>query len=172
LRFEFKGKSGKVWQLAFQDRRVARIVKSCQELPGQHLFQYLDESDRQSVGSADVNAYLHEITGADVTAKDFRTFAGTVLAATALLQFKPFQSATEAKVNVRAAIEEVAERLGNTPAVCRKCYIHPAIVDAYLAGALTIRLGNSPERAVLRFLGGRIARGKRSGGAARMALAA
>jgi DNA topoisomerase-1 len=158
LRFEFKGKSGKTWRLAVQDRRVARIVRSCQELPGQHLFQYLDENgERQSVGSADVNAYLHEITGADVTAKDFRTFAGTVLAATALLRFKTFESATEAKVNVRAAVEEVAERLGNTPAICRKCYIHPEIVTAYLAGALALRAGKSHERAVLRFLERRLA---------------
>jgi DNA topoisomerase-1 len=175
LRFEFKGKSGKAWRLAMQDRRVAKIVKSCQELPGQHLFQYLDENgELQSVGSADVNAYLQEITGADVTAKDFRTFAGTVLAAAALLRFKPFESATEAKVNVRAAIEEVAERLGNTPAVCRSCYIHPEIMTAYVAGALSFRAGrprvtsrktaalSDEERAVLRFLKARMTSGKRS----------
>ncbi|HVY18614.1 MAG TPA: DNA topoisomerase IB [Bauldia sp.] len=162
LRFEFKGKSGKAWRLAVQDRRVAKIVKSCQELPGQHLFQYLDENGaQQSVGSADVNAYLHEITGAEVTAKDFRTFAGTVLAATTLLRFKPVESETEAKVNVRAAIEEVAERLGNTPAICRKCYIHPEIMAAYLAGALAFRLGKSQERAVLRFLSGRLHKASR-----------
>ncbi|MEJ0011091.1 MAG: DNA topoisomerase IB [Bauldia sp.] len=157
LHFEFKGKSGKMWHLDVHDRRVARIVKSCQELPGQHLFQYLDENgERQSVGSADVNAYLAEITGAEVTAKDFRTFAGTVLAASALLKFKPAESATEAKVNVRAAIEEVAGRLGNTPAICRKCYVHPEIVAAYLDGALAYRAGKSAERAVLRFLQGRL----------------
>jgi DNA topoisomerase-1 len=160
LHFEFKGKSGKAWRLEVHDRRVAKIVKSCQELPGQHLFQYLDENgERQSVGSADVNGYLHEITGADVTAKDFRTFAGTVLAATALLKFKPAESQSEAKVNVRAAIEEVADRLGNTPAICRKCYIHPEIMAAYLAGALAFRIGKSEERAVLRFLGGRLKKG-------------
>src|SRR6185312_12478589 len=107
------------------------IVKLCQDLPGQHLFQYLDENDeRQSFGSADVNAYLREITGLDVTAKDFRTFAGTVLAATALSQFKPFASEVEAKVNIRAAVDEVADRLGNTPAICRKCYIHPDVLTA------------------------------------------
>ena len=157
LHFEFKGKSGKMWHLDVHDRRVARIVKSCQDLPGQDLFQYLDENnERQSVGSADVNGYLAEITGAEVTAKDFRTFAGTVLAASALLKFKPAESATEAKVNVRAAIEEVAGRLGNTPAICRKCYVHPEIVAAYLDGALTYRAGKSEERAVLRFLQGRL----------------
>jgi DNA topoisomerase-1 len=166
LRFEFKGKSGKAWRLAVQDRRVARIVRSCQELPGQHLFQYLDDSgERQSVGSADVNAYLHEITGADVTAKDFRTFAGTVLAAAALLRFKPADSAVEAKVNVRAAVEEVSERLGNTPAICRKCYIHPEIVAAYLDGALAFRPGKSEERAVLKFLAGRLTKPRRRRGA-------
>jgi DNA topoisomerase-1 len=160
LHFEFKGKSGKMWRLDVHDRRVARIVRSLQELPGQHLFQYLDDSgDRQSVGSADVNAYLAAITGADITAKDFRTFAGTVLAASALARFKPVESAAEAKVNVRAAIEEVAERLGNTPAICRKCYVHPEIVTAYLDGALAYRAGKSEERAVLRFLKSRL--GKR-----------
>lgn len=164
LRFEFKGKSGKMWRLKLHDRRVARIVKSCQELPGQHLFQYLDESGaQQAVESADVNAYLHEITGAEITAKDFRTFAGTVLAAVELIGFKPFASATEAKVNVRAAVEAVAKRLGNTPAICRKCYIHPEIVAAYLDGALSLRPGRDSatiegsERAVLRFLEARIA---------------
>ncbi len=171
LRFEFKGKSGKTWQLQIRDRRVARIVRSCQELPGQDLFQYLDDNgERQSVGSADVNAYLREVTGADVTAKDFRTFAGTVLAAMALVHFKPFDSDAEAKVNVRAAIEEVAARLGNTPAVCRKCYVHPEIVAGYLEGKLlatfagagaTTRADRSgltvEERAVLRFLRARLA---------------
>jgi DNA topoisomerase-1 len=160
LRFEFKGKSGKTWQLKVQDRRVARIVKSCQDLPGQHLFQYLDENgDRQSLGSHDVNAYLREVTGAEITAKDFRTFAGTVLAATALLNFKPVESLAEAKVNIRAAIEEVAGRLGNTPAICRRCYIHPEILSAYLDGALALRRSKSEERAVLRFLKDRLKNG-------------
>lgn len=162
LHFEFKGKSGKMWRLDVRDRRVARIVRSLQELPGQHLFQYLDDTgERQSVGSADVNAYLAEITGAEVTAKDFRTFAGTVLAASALSKFKAAESAAEAKVNVRAAIEEVAERLGNTPAICRKCYVHPEIVAAYLDGALAYRRGKSEERAVLRFLKGRLGKRRR-----------
>ena len=176
LAFEFKGKSGKTWRLTLRDRRVARIVKSCQELPGQHLFQYLDENgERQSVESADVNAYLREISGgADITAKDFRTFAGTVLAAVELIGFKPFASDTEAKVNVRAAVEAVSKRLGNTPAICRKCYIHPEIVAAYLDGALALKPGRNAatvegaERAVLRFLETRLtpkARRRTVGGA-------
>jgi DNA topoisomerase-1 len=164
LRFAFMGKSGKTWQLRVRDRRVARIVKSCQELPGQHLFQYLDETGmRQSVGSSDVNAYLREATGMDVTAKDFRTFAGTVLAAAALSAYQPFDTAALAKANLREAIEQVADRLGNTPTICRKCYIHPAIAEAYLEGSLTLQLtaasanGTSAalrpdEKAVLAFL--------------------
>ena len=167
LRFEFKGKSGKTWQLKVHDRRVARIVKSCQDLPGQHLFQYIDENgDHQSLGSHDVNAYLHQVTGLEITAKDFRTFAGTVMAATALLKFKPVDSVTEAKANIREAIEEVAGRLGNTPAICRKCYIHPEILSAYLDGALALRRSKSEERAVLRFLKGRLKKNVRRAGKA------
>src|SRR5215213_11851877 len=108
LRFEFKGKSGNTWRLQVKDRRVAKIVKACQDLPGQELFQYVDENgERQTVTSADVNAYLKEITGRDVTAKDFRTWSGTVLAAMALKEFETFDSETKAKKNVRAAIESV-----------------------------------------------------------------
>ena len=137
LRFEFKGKSGKTWRLQMHDRRVARIVKSCQDLPGQHLFQYIDETGgRASIGSTDVNEYLHKTTGREITAKDFRTWAGTVLAATALREFERFDTQATAKANVRAAIELVAARLGNTPTVCRKCYVHPAILKAYLDGTL------------------------------------
>lgn len=162
LNFEFKGKSGKMWHLKVRDPRVARVVRTCQELPGQHLFQYLDENGgRQSIGSADVNAYLREITGEDVTAKDFRTFAGTVLAAEALLKFRPPESDTEAKVNVRAAVEEVADRLGNTPTISRKCYVHPAIIDAYLEGKLALGAGKSQAKAVLRFLRARLAKPRR-----------
>src|SRR5829696_2317991 len=114
LRFQFKGKSGKTWQLQVKDRRVAKIVKACQDLPGQHLFQYLnEEGEQQSVTSADVNAYLKEITGRDITAKDFRTWAGTVLAAMALQEFESFDTQAKAKKNVRAAIEHVASKLGN-----------------------------------------------------------
>lgn len=147
MRFAFKGKSGKTWQLKMRDRRVARIVKSCQDLPGQHLFQYLDEDGTvQSVGSSDVNDYLRQTTGMDVTAKDFRTWAGTVLAAMALSEFETFDSAAAAKANVRAAIEQVASRLGNTPTVCRKCYVHPGILESYLGGELLLQIRNAVDR--------------------------
>ncbi|MBE7244685.1 MAG: DNA topoisomerase IB [Actinomycetospora chiangmaiensis] len=137
LTFRFMGKSGKEWNVSLKDRRVARIVKACQDLPGQDLFQYIDEEgERRDVTSSDVNAYLREITGEDFTAKDFRTWAGTVLAALGLRAFEAFDSEAGAKRNVRAAIEEVASRLGNTPTICRKCYIHPEILDCYLEGAL------------------------------------
>lgn len=159
--FEFAGKSGKRWRLKVSDRRVARIVKACQDLPGQHLFQYMNEAgDRQLVSSTDVNAYLREISGRDITAKDFRTWGGTVLAALALSTFEDFDSEATAKANIREAIEHVAKRLGNTPAICRKCYVHPAILDGYLGGRLALRartngkrLGLRPEEpAVLAFL--------------------
>ncbi|HEV2565017.1 MAG TPA: DNA topoisomerase IB [Microvirga sp.] len=133
LRFQFKGKSGKTWRLQVKDRRIARIVKACQDLPGQDLFQYLDENgEQQSITSADVNAYLKEITGSEITAKDFRTWAGTVLAALALAEFEEFDSDAKAKKNIRAAIDKVSARLGNTPSICRKCYVHPEVFDAYL----------------------------------------
>jgi DNA topoisomerase-1 len=120
LRFQFKGKSGKTWKLGMKDRRVAKIVKACQELPGQELLQYIDESGtRRDVTSADVNAYLREITGMEITAKDFRTWAGTVLAAMALHEFEAFDSDAKAKKNVRAAIERVAAKLGNTTCIPR-----------------------------------------------------
>jgi DNA topoisomerase-1 len=133
--FSFNGKSGIEHEVDLHDRRLARIVKQCQDIPGQDLFQYIDENgDRQAVGSAEVNAYLKEITGEDYTAKDFRTWAGTKLAAEALAEFEGFDSDAAAKKNVVAAIERVASRLGNTTAVCRKCYVHPAVIDAYLDG--------------------------------------
>ncbi len=137
LRFDFKGKSGKTWNLNVKDRRIARVVKAIHELPGQHLFQYIDEDGRrQPVDSADVNAYLREVTGEDVTAKDFRTWAGTVLASMALAEFEQVDSQAAMKKNVKAAIEKVASRLGNTPTICRKCYVHPHVLDAYLDGRL------------------------------------
>ncbi|MFC7539097.1 DNA topoisomerase IB [Siccirubricoccus deserti] len=146
LRFTFKGKSGKTWQLGLADRRVARIVRACQDLPGQELFQYRDaEGGLRDVTSADVNAYLREIAGRDVTAKDFRTWAGTVLAALALREYQRADSQAAAKRNLRAAIERVAARLGNTPAICRTCYIHPAILDCYLDGALAFEVEAEPE---------------------------
>jgi DNA topoisomerase-1 len=139
VRFEFRGKSGVRHAVDLADARLARIIKACRDLPGYELFQYVDEDGRrQTIDSADVNDYLREVSGQDFTAKDFRTWAGTVLAAKALAELATFSSTAEAKRNVVAAIESVAKRLGNTKAVCRKCYIHPAILDSYLDGA-TIR---------------------------------
>lgn len=141
LRFRFKGKSGKQWNLKLKDRRVARIVKASQDLPGQHLFQYLDDAgERHDVTSSDVNAYLKEIAGHQITAKDFRTWTGTVLAALALSEFERVDSQAAAKKNVKAAIERVSARLGNTPTVCRKCYVHPEVLDSYLDDALVLEL--------------------------------
>lgn len=146
LTFRFKGKSGKTWDLGLKDRRVARIVKACQDLPGQELFQYRDaDGTVRDVTSADVNAYLREITGRDITAKDFRTWAGTVLAALALQEFEAFDSEAKAKKNLRTAIEGVAARLGNTPTICRKCYIHPQVLDCYLEGALLLQIKDAVE---------------------------
>jgi DNA topoisomerase-1 len=137
LRFEFRGKSGKKHAVDVNDPRLARIVRQCRDLPGQELFQYIDDDGRRrDVNSADVNAYLKEITGQDFTAKDFRTWAGTVLAATALRDVHPGHTRAGAKKNVLIAIDAVAGMLGNTRAVCRKSYIHPAILDAYDSGAI------------------------------------
>lgn len=133
--FHFKGKAGKTHEIPISDRRLARIVARAQDLPGQELFQYLDdEGEQHSVDSGDVNDYLREISGDDFTAKDFRTWSGTVLAAWALAEFEQVDSQAQAKKNVVRAIERVAERLGNTPAVSRKSYVHPQIIDAYLDG--------------------------------------
>ncbi len=137
VHFHFKGKSNKVHDIDLEDPKLAKIVAQLQELPGQHLFQYLDENDeRQEIGSDDVNTYLQEITGQPFTAKDFRTWTGTILAALALREFEKFDSETQAKKNIVAAIESVAERLGNTPTICRQCYVHPAILDSYLDGSM------------------------------------
>ena len=160
LRFQFQGKSGKTWRLQVKDRRIAKIVRACQDLPGQDLFQYVDEAGTLcSVTSADVNAYLREITGRDVTAKDFRTWHGTILAALALQASDPPTSPTAARRNIKAAIEQVAARLGNTVTICRKCYVHPALLAAYEAGELQLDVkpavegGLQPEEtAVLEFL--------------------
>ena len=141
VRFQFTGKSGKQWSLAMRDRRVARIIRACQELPGQDLLQYFNEEKAlHAVSSGDVNAYLREITGADITAKDFRTWAGTMLMARHLSISEPFTSATQAKRVMSAAVKKVAAALGNTAAVCRKSYIHPAISDAYLSGAFVLKV--------------------------------
>lgn len=131
--FKFRGKSGIRHTIDVKDRRLARIVARLQELPGQELFTYRDEEGKnQKIDSADVNAYLQEITGQPFTAKDFRTWAGTVLAALALQEVAAFETKAEARKNIVRAIENVSERLGNTPAICRKCYVHPAIIDSYL----------------------------------------
>jgi len=144
LRFRFRGKSGRVWRLGIRDRRVAAIVRACQELPGQTLFQYRDDAGEvRDVTSTDVNAYLRGISGADITAKDFRTWAGTVLAATALAELGDPDGPAAARRNVKAAIERVAARLGNTAAICRKCYVHPEVVESYLGGEF--RLEFRPE---------------------------
>ena len=135
--FDFNGKSGKHHTVDVANRSLARIVERCLDMPGYELFQYLDgDGCRHTIDSADVNDYLREITGEHFTAKDFRTWAGTVLAATALRDFEPFESQTQAKKNVVAAIKTVAARLGNTPSVCRKCYVHPAVLDNYLKGTM------------------------------------
>jgi DNA topoisomerase-1 len=168
LKFLFKGKSGKTWRLSIHNRRVARIVRACQELPGQHLFQYEDaDGSLQRICSSDVNAYLREITGRDVTAKDFRTWAGTIEAALALHALSA-KGEPVLKKHLRGAFERVAGRLGNTVAICRKCYVHPEIVTAYEAGELLLdvqdRTGatwdcDAAERAVLAFLKGRLKAG-------------
>jgi DNA topoisomerase-1 len=168
VRFAFRGKSGIEHAIDLDDRRLARIVKACRDLPGYELFQYLDDDGgTQTIDSADVNAYLREISGQDFTAKDFRTWAGTVLAAQALAEVERFSSNTEAKRNVVKAIESVAKRLGNTRAVCRKCYIHPAILDAYMDGATIKTIAarakladgaalNGHERAVVSMIAARL----------------
>ena len=135
LRFEFRGKSGVPHSVAITDRRIARVVQRCQELPGQELFQYLDdEGRRQSVDAGDINEYLRRITGRQVTAKDFRTWAGTTLAAASLREMGPFKTEKQAKANIVAAIDQISKRLGNTRAVCRKYYVHPVILEAYFDG--------------------------------------
>ncbi|MDI3357892.1 DNA topoisomerase IB [Pseudomonas sp. UYIF39] len=134
--FQFRGKSGVEHQITVKDRRLARIIKRCLEIPGQNLFQYLDENgERHTVSSSDVNAYLQTLTGADFTAKDYRTWAGSALALAVLreLQWEP---ESDAKRHMVEMVKNVAKQLGNTPAVCRKCYIHPAVLDGFLLGVL------------------------------------
>jgi DNA topoisomerase-1 len=134
--FQFRGKSGIEHQITVKDRRLARIIKRCLEIPGQNLFQYLDENgERHTVSSHDVNTYLQTLTGADFTAKDYRTWAGSALAL-AVLRELHWESEAEAKRHVVDMVKSVAKQLGNTPAVCRKCYIHPAVVERFLLGAL------------------------------------
>lgn len=146
IRFSFKGKSGKAWNVSLKDRRLARVVRACQDVPGEELFQYVDsDGQRHAITSGDVNDYLRAITGQDFTAKDFRTWAGTVLAAMALREFESFDSTAKAKRNVTRAIEQVASRLGNTASVCRRSYVHPEVLDAYLEGDLLQSLKREVE---------------------------
>jgi DNA topoisomerase-1 len=137
LQFHFRGKSGQEHRVGINDRRLARVVRRCQELPGQELFQYLDEKgERRAVTSEDVNAYLRDLTGEEFSAKDFRTWAGSVLAARLLADLPPVASDAEARRAIAETIKQVAARLGNTPAVCRACYVHPAVQDAFMDGTL------------------------------------
>lgn len=147
IHFEFRGKSGKEHEIDLEDARLAKIVRRCQELPEQELFEYIDSDGvRHDITSTDVNEYLHEISGSDFTAKDFRTWAGTVLAALALQEFEAFDSQAQAKRNIVAAVESVAKKLGNTKAVCRKCYIHPAVIESYLDGTMARSLKRRTEQ--------------------------
>jgi len=136
IEFHFRGKSGVEHRVSVNDKRVARIVKRCLELPGQHLFQYLDDQgERHTVTSSDINAYLQDMTGADFTAKDYRTWAGSALAL-AMLRELHWQPEPEAKRQIVEMVKAVARTLGNTPAVCRRCYIHPAVLERYVLGEL------------------------------------
>ncbi|VEF10919.1 DNA topoisomerase, type I [Pseudomonas fluorescens] len=153
--FQFRGKSGIEHQITVKDRRLARIIKRCLEIPGQNLFQYLDENgERHTVTSSDVNAYLRTLTGAEFTAKDYRTWAGSALALATLRELT-HETETEAKRHVVEMVKGVAKQLGNTPAVCRKCYIHPAVVEKFMLGALAelprprARKGLRPEEVAL-----------------------
>ena len=146
IRFDFRGKSGIDHEIEVEDSRLAPIVRRCQDLPGQELFGYRDEDGKpRDVTSTDVNDFLREISGHDFTAKDFRTWAGTALAAQALQEFEHFDSQAAAKRNITAAIERVASQLGNTKTVCRKCYVHPAILEAYLDHDLAKQLKRKTE---------------------------
>jgi DNA topoisomerase I len=164
LRFRFRGKSGRQHEVDVRDGQVAKIISKLQDLPGQELFQYIDDNYKvRDVTSQDVNDYLREITNDDFTAKDFRTWAGTLLSALALNVQGGFETKSQARTNIKTAICAVAELLGNTPAICRKCYIHPAVLEGYLASVRIPGLGEAmqksgrrqlrlAEAAVLRFL--------------------
>jgi DNA topoisomerase-1 len=184
MRFEFRGKSGIQHAVAVTDKRIARIVQRCQELRGEELFKYIDDDGkRQTVQAEDVNAYLQDITGRDISAKDFRTWAGTMLAADALRQTGAAETKREADRNIIAAVDLTAKRLGNTRSVCRKYYIHPALIEAYLEGSVlpplparkwSARKPRGPalrqhERDVLNFLKARLKPEKRRFAASRYA---
>ena len=175
VRFSFKGKSGKEHEVPIPDPRLARLVRQCQEMPGQELFQYVDdEGKRQSIDSGQINDYLREISGRDFTAKDFRTWAGTVAASLALQDFLEIDDDAGRKKAILRAIEKVAGQLGNTPAVCRACYVHPDVLESYLDGTLIDALSarargagrgshalRPEEAAVLGLLQARLAREQR-----------
>ncbi len=147
VQFKFRGKSGVHHAVTVDDKRLARIIARIRDLPGQELFHYIDDDgEPHNVDSADVNEYLRQVTGEDYTAKDFRTWSGTVLAALALQEFEKFDSEAQAKKNIVRAIEMVAEKLGNTPSICRKCYVHPAVLDAYLDGTVLEAMRESTRR--------------------------
>jgi len=173
LRFRFRGKSGKQHEVDVTDRHIAKIVSKLQDLPGQDLFQYVNgDGQVRDISSQDVNAYVREITGEDFSAKDFRTLAGTVLTAIALQAQEKFETKKQAKANISAAIKAVAKILGNTPAICRKCYVHPAVFESYVDKKSIEGLRQmteetlekedvdlrSSEKAVLKFLESRLAK--------------
>jgi DNA topoisomerase-1 len=148
IRFEFRGKSGKVHSCDINDRHLARIIRRCQDIPGQDLFQYLDDAgQRQPISSEDVNNYIRDITGGEFTAKDFRTWTGTMLAAAALRDIGPAETAKELKGNFLKAVDRVANQLNNTRAVCRKYYVHPALFEAYSEGTLLTSYQRELKRA-------------------------
>jgi DNA topoisomerase I len=154
LRFRFRGKGGKEHTVHIEDRRLARIVKRCQDIPGEELFQYIDDEEMsRTIESGDVNRYLRDISGHDFSAKDFRTWGGTVLAAEALVEQGEFTSQADARSNVVAAIQDVARQLNNTPAVCRKSYVHPEVIQAYMEGDL-VRVWGQAEESLLEWTQG------------------
>jgi DNA topoisomerase I len=153
VKFQFRGKGGKTHSVEVSDKRIARVVKKCQELPGQELFEYEDpEGEISAIGSEDINEYLQRVTGQPFTAKDFRTWAGTVLAALALSKMEEVDSQALAKRNILTAIEAVAQLLGNTAAICRKCYVHPAVTTTYLNGTLARVLRKNADNQIVRHL--------------------
>lgn len=155
VQFHFRGKSGKEHSIDIKDRQLARIIKRCQDLPGHQLFEYLDEDNvLHTIESDDVNEYLQQITNEDFTAKDFRTWAATVIATCALQDLGAFESQTQAKKHVVSAIEEAAKHLDNTPTICRKSYVHPEVIDAYLNGSLLDAIKQHNEQAILDALDG------------------
>ncbi len=153
MRFQFRGKSGVEHNITVTDRKLAALIKKIRDLPGQELFQYVDdEGKRHAISSSEVNDYIRNVTGENFTAKDFRTWYGTIEAAIQLMQFEPFTSETQAKHNVAEAIKIVAKKLGNTPAICRKCYVHPAILNVYFSGNLSTLLPKLMDKKPLQSL--------------------